>query len=248
MKILSLPLVIIAMLFATTAQADWGKMLEDFKAAGKTMLGQESVTDGLSNDTMINGLREALEVGSRRAISTVSQDGGYLNNPQIRIPLPPRVQQATDIMKKFGMTQLAEDFETSINQAAEKAAPQATELMINAIKAMTIEDAKNILQGENDAATRYFEDKTRPQLASLFSPVVDDSLNQVGATRYYNQLDDRMQAVPMVGQNLNLDLTGYVTDQALNGLFVMLAAEEQKIRENPAARSTELLKQVFGNN
>ena len=245
MKTLTLPLLIIAMLFATTAHADWGKMLEDFKAAGKTMLGQESVTDGLSNETMIDGLREALEVGSRRAINAVGQDGGYLNNPKIRIPLPPRVQQASDIMKKFGMSQLAEDFETSINQAAEKAAPQATELMINAIKAMTIDDAKNILQGESDAATRYFEGKTRPQLASLFSPVVDDSLNQVGATRYYNQLDDRMQAVPLVGQNLNLDLTEYVTNEALNGLFVMLAAEEQKIRENPAARTTELLKTVF---
>lgn len=247
MKILSLPLLLL-LLITTTAQADWGKMLEDFKDAGKSMLGQESNTGDLSNDTMINGLREALEVGSRRAINSVGQDGGYLNNPKIRIPLPPRVQQASDIMKKFGMTQLAEDFETSINQAAEKAAPQATELMINAIKDMTIDDAKNILQGEDDAATRYFEGKTRPQLANLFSPVVDDSLNQVGATRYYNQLDQQMQAVPMLGQNLNMDLTGYVTEQALNGLFVMLAAEEQKIREDPAARSSELLKQVFANN
>lgn len=245
MKTLSLPLMIIAMLLTPPAYADWGKMLEDFKDAGKSMLGKQSNTEGLSNDTMIDGLREALEVGSRRAIDTVGRDGGYLNNPEIRIPLPPRVQQASDIMNKFGMTQLAEDFETSINQAAEKAAPQATELMLSAIRAMTIDDAKNILQGENDAATRYFEDKTRPQLADLFAPVVDDSLNQVGATRHYNQLDDRMQAVPLVGQNLNLDLTSYVTEQALNGLFVMLAAEEQKIRENPAARTTELLKTVF---
>lgn len=244
MKIASLPLLLI-LLFSPAAQADWGKMFEDFKNAGKSMLGQENNTAGLDNDTMINGLREALEIGSRRAISTVSQQGGYLNNPEIRIPLPPRLQQASDLMKQFGMGQMAEDFETSINRAAENAAPQATELMINAIKAMTIEDARNILQGENNAATRYFEDKTRPQLATLFSPVVDDSLNQVGATRYYNQLDEQMQAVPMLGQNLNMDLTDYVTDQALNGLFVMLAAEEMKIREDPAARSTELLKKVF---
>ncbi|MDT8310087.1 MAG: DUF4197 domain-containing protein [Methylophaga sp.] len=244
MKILSLPLLIL-LIITPTAQADWGKMLEDFKDAGKSMLGQQSSTTDLSNDTLIEGLREALQVGSRRAIDSVGQDGGYLNNPKIRIPLPPRVQQASDLMKKFGMTQLAEDFETSINQAAEQAAPKATELMINAIKAMTIEDAKNILQGDNDAATRYFEDKTRPQLANLFSPVVDNSLNQVGATRYYNQLDQQMQAVPMVGQNLDMDLTGYVTEQALNGLFIMLAAEEQKIRKDPAARTTELLKTVF---
>ncbi len=244
MKTSSLPLLLL-LLITPAAQADWGKMLEDFKDAGKSMLGQENNTDGLDDDTLINGLREALEIGSRRAISTVSQQGGYLNNPEIRIPLPPRVQQASDLMKQFGMSQLADDFETSINRAAENAAPQATELMINAIKAMTIEDARNILQGGNDAATRYFEDKTRPQLATLFSPVVDDSLNQVGATRYYNQLDEQMQAVPVLGQNLNMDLTQYVTDQALTGLFVMLAEEEQKIRENPAARSTELLKKVF---
>lgn len=244
MKTASLPLLLL-LLFTPPAQADWGKMFEDFKNAGKSMLGQENNPAGLDNDTMINGLREALEIGSRRAISTVGQQGGYLNNPEIRIPLPPRLQQASDLMKQFGMGQLAEDFETSINRAAENAAPQATELMINAIKAMTIEDASNILQGENDAATRYFEDETRPQLATLFSPVVDDSLNQVGATRYYNQLDEQMQSIPMLGQNINMDLTSYVTDQALNGLFVMLAAEEMKIREDPAARSTELLKKVF---
>lgn len=244
MKTLSLPLMIL-LLFAPAAQADWGKMLEDFKDAGKSMLGQQSSTADLDNDTLINGLREALQVGSRRAIKTVGQDGGYLNNPQIRIPLPPRVQQASDLMKKFGMGQLADDFATSINRAAENAAPQATDLMINAIKAMTIDDAKKILQGENDAATRYFEGKTRPELVSLFSPVIDDSLNQVGATRYYNQLDEQMQAVPVLGQNLNMDLTDYVTEQALNGLFVMLAAEEQKIRENPTARSSELLQKVF---
>lgn len=237
--------LLLLLLITPAAQADWGKMLEDFKDAGKLILGQESNVAGLDNDTMINGLREALEIGSRRAISTIGQQGGYLNNPEIRIPLPPRVQQASDLMRQFGMDQLADDFETSINRAAEHAAPQATELLINAIKTMTIEDAREILQGEDDAATRYFEDKTRPQLVTLFSPVVDNALNQVGATRYYNQLDDQMQAIPMLGQNLNMDLTQYVTDQALTGLFVMLAEEEQNIRENPAARTTDLLKEVF---
>ena len=250
MKKISLSFFLFSIFLSTQVYADWGKMFDDIKDAGKAMLNDEPATssDGLSNSTVIDGLREALTVGSKRAIDTIGQEGGYLNNPKIRIPLPPRVQQASDLMKKFGMTQLANDFETSINQAAEKAAPQATEIMINAIKAMTIDDAKSILQGNDDAATRYFESKTSDKLAALFSPVIDDSLNQVGATRYYNQLDDRMQSVPMVGQSLNLDLTKYVTDQALSGLFVMLAAEEQKIRENPAARTTDLLKQVFANN
>ncbi|AFJ01965.1 hypothetical protein Q7C_796 [Methylophaga frappieri] len=235
-------------LFLTPAHADFGKMLEDFKSAGKTMLGQEQSHDGegLANDTIIDGLREALTLGSQRAIDTIGQEGGFLNNAAIRIPLPPRVQKVSDVMKKFGMSQLADDFENSMNRAAEQAAPEATSILVDAIRSMSISDAKTILQGDQDAATRYFEDKTRPRLATLFSPIVEDSLNNVGATRYYNQLDSKMQAVPVVGQNLNVDLNEYVTQQALDGLFIMLAAEEQKIRENPAARTTSLLKQVFG--
>ncbi len=149
-------------------------------------------------------------------------------------------------MRQLGLNKMADDFEQSINRAAEKAAPQATSIMIDAIKSMTIDDARNILNGENDAATRFFEDRTRGKLADLFEPVIDTSLNEVGATRYYNQLNDKLSSVPVVGQELDMDLQDYVTDQALNGLFVMLAEEEQKIRDNPAARTSEILQQVFG--
>ena len=238
-------LFIFFLMATSPSHADWKKFLEDFSKSGTTALGTSEDTD-LSSDTIANGLKEALEVGTRKAVENVSKEGGYLNNPKIHIPLPPRVQQAAGLMRQLGLNKMADDFEQSINRAAEKAAPQATSIMIDAIKSMTIDDARNILNGENDAATRFFEDRTRGKLADLFEPVIDTSLNEVGATRYYNQLNDKLSSVPVVGQELDMDLQDYVTDQALNGLFVMLAEEEQKIRDNPAARTSEILQQVFG--
>ena len=230
-----------SLLATSPSHADWKKFLEDFSKALESSQGSD-----LSADTIANGLKEALETGTRKAVENVSKEGGYLNNPQIRIPLPPRVQQAAGLMRQLGLNKMADDFEQSINRAAEKAAPQATSIMIDAIKSMTIDDARNILNGETDSATRFFEDKTRGKLAGLFEPIIDTSLNEVGATRYYNQLDDQLSSVPVVGQDLNLDLPDYVTGQALDGLFVMIAQEEQKIRNNPAARTSEILQQVFG--
>lgn len=227
------------------AYADWKQFLNDFSKSGSSVLGDQQGTD-LSSETIANGLKEALEIGTRKAVEKVSQEGGYLNNPQIRIPLPPRVQQAAGLMRQLGLNKMADDFEQSINRAAEKAAPQATSIMIDAIKNMSIDDARTILNGDNDAATRFFEERTRDKLTGLFEPIIDSSLNEVGATRYYNQLDDQLSSVPVVGQDLNLDLQDYVTNQALDGLFVMLAQEEQKIRSNPAARTSEILQQVFG--
>lgn len=238
-------LFIFFLMATSPSHADWKKFLEDFSKSGTTALSTSEGTD-LSSDTIANGLKEALEVGTRKAVENVSKEGGYLNNPEIRIPLPPRVQQAAGLMRQLGLNKMADDFEQSINRAAEKAAPQATSIMIDAIKSMSIDDARTILNGENDAATRFFEDRTRGKLAGLFEPIIDTSLNEVGATRYYNQLDDKLSSVPVVGQELDMDLQDYVTDQALNGLFVMLAQEEQKIRDNPAARTSEILQQVFG--
>jgi hypothetical protein len=242
---ISWTLFIFFLMATSPSHADWKKFLEDFSKTGTTALGTSEGSD-LSSDTIANGLKEALEVGTRKAVENVSKEGGYLNNPEIRIPLPPRVQQAAGLMRQLGLNKMADDFEQSINRAAEKAAPQATSIMIDAIKSMSIDDARNILNGESDAATRFFEDRTRGKLAGLFEPIIDTSLNEVGATRYYNQLDDKLSSVPVVGQELDMDLQDYVTDHALNGLFVMLAQEEQKIRDNPAARTSEILQQVFG--
>ncbi|MFW1678205.1 DUF4197 domain-containing protein [Pontibacter sp. JAM-7] len=234
-------------LSVATSHAGWKDLVKDIKESGEQILQQpdNTTTSNLDTSTLIAGLKEALQVGSQRVVETVSQPGGYLDNPKIRIPLPPSIDKVAGILKKYGLESQVTEFEHSINRAAENAAPQAAELLVTAVKEMSIEDAKKIYQGADNAATEYFEEHTRGKLQQLFMPEVNSSLQQVGATRYYSQLAGEAKSLPYVGDQLNVDLDQYVTDQALDGLFTMLAVEEKKIRDNPAARTTELLKQVF---
>ncbi|MCC5797723.1 MAG: DUF4197 domain-containing protein [Methylophaga sp.] len=231
---------------ATSVAGGWGGLLDNLNQSTRILLGQESA-GSTDTATLISGLKQALEIGTERAVAEVSQPGGYLNNANIRIPLPTQVQQAGRLMRQLGLGQLADNFENSMNRAAEQAAPQATAIMMDAIRNMTIEDARGILEGGDNAATEFFQRKTRDQLTDMFRPTISNSLDSVGSTRYYNDLNRQVSAVPVVGQNLNVDLPDYVTGKALDGLFLMIAAEEKKIRDNPAARTTELLQQVFGN-
>lgn len=251
--LLALPLSIaLSLPLATGAHAGFGDLLKNLEDAGKEVLkgtqeGDSAMSSAaaLDTETLINGLKQALEVGSRRAIETISQEGGYLNNANIRVPLPGTLQQASGLLRKMGMGAQVDEFEASMNHAAEKAAPAATQLIIDAVKGMTIEDARRIYEGPDNAATTYFEEKTRARLTELFMPSVRDSMNEVGVTRYYNVVAEEAKQLPYVGQNLNVDLENHVTAKALDGLFYTLAAEEKRIRENPAARTTELLKKVF---
>ncbi|NQY25895.1 MAG: DUF4197 domain-containing protein [Piscirickettsiaceae bacterium] len=247
----TLSLLLATSLFSGASSADWGSFLDDIGDAASGLFSEGTTSDaissslGLDTNTIISGLKEALDTGTRLAIDNVSKADGYLANELIRIAMPPELKQASDLMRQFGLSAQADQFEQSMNHAAEKAAPEATNIIISAIKDMTIEDANAILQGNDDAATQYFKDKTTTQLTELFRPTITDSLNQVGTTKYYNDLAGQVAAIPLVGENINLDLSAYVTEQALNGLFAMIAIEEKKIRDNPAARTTELLKQVF---
>ena len=248
----TLSLLLATSLFSGSSSADWGSFLDDLSTAASDLLSGTDSTEAsssvLDTNTIISGLKEALDIGARLAIDNVSKTDGYLANELIRIAMPPELQQASDLMRKFGLSAQADQFEQSLNRAAEKAAPEATNIIVNAIKDMSIEDANAILQGEDDAATHYFRDKTTTRLTELFRPTIENSLNQVGTTKYYNDLAGQVAAIPLLGENINLDLPGYVTEQALNGLFTVIAQEEKKIRDNPAARTTELLKQVFSNN
>lgn len=245
--------ILVASLSSTT-YAGWADALkeavkdEDIQKAvmDKTLSSSKSGTNtSFDTETLINGLKEALEVGSKRAIEEISQPGGYLENKAIRIPLPDGIDKVASLLRKYGLEDQVDQFEKSMNSAAEKAAPQATNLIVNAVKEMTFEDAKKIYEGSDDAATQYFKEKTGKQLRELFQPSVKESLDQVGTTRYYNDLAKEAKDIPFVGEKVNVDLDNYVTEEALNGLFTMLAAEEKQIRENPAARSTDLLKKVF---
>jgi uncharacterized protein DUF4197 len=242
-------LILLACFYTGNVQADWSKFFDDMSKAGKQyLIADDSTASSIVDiNTIISGLKEALDVGSRAAIENVSQPDGYFSNDLIRIPLPSELQQISDLMRQFDLASQADQFEKSMNQAAENAAPQATNIIIDAIHKIRFEDANNILTGADDAATQYFKEHTRQQLSDLFEPTIKESLNQVGSTKYYSVLVNQVASLPLVGENINLDLPSYVTEQALDGLFTMIALEEKKIRENPTARTTELLQKVFAN-
>lgn len=203
------------------------------------------LADGLTNEDIVQGLKEALEVGTGNAVSTAGRRDGYLGNPAIRIPLPGPVAKVETALRIAGFGDTVDNFVTSMNRAAEKAAPEAKSIFWDALREMTFSDARQILNGREDEATLYFKDKTSAKLSELFKPMVHDAMGDVGVTRSYQELDARVRSLPFADQ-LAFDLDQYVTDRAMDGLFHLLAEEESKIRTNPAARTTELLKKVFG--
>lgn len=192
------------------------------------------------------GLKEALAVGTGNAVKALSRTDGYLGDAAVKILLPDKLQTAADILKKAGYQKEVDDLTLSMNRAAEAAAPKAKPIFENAVKAMSFEDARKILAGKNTAATEYFKSKTSGQLTEAFTPAVSDSMQQVGVARAYKALTDRYTSMVPFGKMDGLDLDRYVTQKAVGGLFVKIGQEESKIRTNPAARTTELLKSVFG--
>ena len=203
-------------------------------------------SDSISESEIVRGLKQALEIGTGKAVDLVSKKGGYFNNPQIKIPLPESVKKVEKLLRGVGFGSEVDAFELSMNNAAERAAPEAKSIFWDAIKEMKIDDAKKILNGRDDEATLYFKDKTYARLETIFEPIIKETMGEVGVTRIYQDLNTKVEKIPFA-DSFSFDLDKYVTDGALNGLFHMLAEEEKKIRSDPAARVTDLLKKVFGN-
>jgi hypothetical protein len=201
---------------------------------------------GLEEGQVVSGLKEALSVGTANAVAATSAVDGYFANAAIRILLPEKLQKAAALMKKVGFRQEVDDFVLSMNRAAEKAAPQAKARFVAAIREMTFDDARRILEGGDTAATDYFEGKTRRKLYDDFRPAVAKSMDEVGVTRSYKRMMAKYAALPLAPRAESLDLDRHVTEKALDGLFHMVGQEERKIRTDPAARVTEILKTVFG--
>ncbi len=195
--------------------------------------------------TTVSGLKEALNVGTEKAITSLSKPDGYLGNPMAKILLPDKIQKIAEVVAKLGYQKQIDEFILSMNRAAEAAAPKAIPLFADAIKTMSFDDARKILQGGDTAATRYFREKTSTRLYGEFKPVIAENMNKVGATKAYKEMMAPYEALPFAPQE-SLDLDSYVTNKALDGLFLMIGQEEKKIRSNPAARVTDLLKTVFG--
>jgi len=202
----------------------------------------------LDTNVIVKGLKEALATGTEKAVAAVSRPDGYFRNQLIKILLPRKIQQVADVAAQIGFQQQVDTFVLSMNRAAEKAAPQAARYFGNAIRQMTVEDARQILNGGDTAATTFFEKKTRAQLFEAFKPSVNTAMNQAGTARAYKELIGKYEATPLAAFSgkPSLDLDEYVTNKALDGLFLMVAEEEKKIRKDPAARTTDLLRKVFG--
>jgi hypothetical protein len=193
-------------------------------------------------------LRAALEKGSVAAVANLGRVDGFLGNPQVKIPLPESAQRAEHAMRRLGMGKYADELIVTMNRAAEQAVPEAAEILGGAIKQMSVADAKGILTGGTNAATLYFRRTSETNLFTKFLPIVQKATAQTGVTASYKQMTDRASG-GLFGNVVKAqapDIDGYVTQKAMDGLFLMISEEERRIRENPAARTTELLQKVFG--
>lgn len=241
MKKFILPALSILMLMACTTQ----QIQQTANAAKETMNGKPA-SNPLTNEEVISGLRDALTVGTNNSSAFASKLDGYYKNPALFIPFPPEAQKVKDWASKMGMNKQVDEFVMTLNRSAEEAAKDAAPIFVNAIKGMSIGDGFAILKGADNAATQYLKDKTTAELRLKFTPVVQNAINKVQVTKYWNPIITNYNKVPFV-EKQNPDLTAYVTDRAMEGLFKLIADEELKIRKDPAARVTDILKRVFGN-
>lgn len=231
-------LIVVVLAGCTSAQ-----LSQTINDLNKTLGGETPLTTA----EVADGLREALIQGISKGSDLVSQTDGYFKNPEIKIPFPPDVKKVENTLRDIGLGSEVDRFILTLNRGAEEAAKEAKPIFIQAIRSMTIDDAWAILKGEQDAATQYLRRTTSAQLREKFKPVIQSALNKVNATRYYSELVNRYNQIPFV-EKVNPNLDDYATDKAIDGLFLMIAKEEKLIREDPVARTTDLLKRVFGYN
>lgn len=233
-------IMLLGVLFASANPA-WAQFDQMLKGLGGAMKG----SDGLSDVKIGSGLQEALKVGTENAVLKTGQTDGFFGNKIIKILMPKTLQRIERPLRLVGYGPQIDEFVLSMNRAAEKAVPFAKEIFWDAIGQMTFDDARKILNGGDTAATDYFKAKTSNKLHAAFRPTVENVMNDVGVTRQYNDLMGRYKSVPFA-QSITFDVNQYVTERATDGLFYVVGQEEKKIRTNPAARVTDLLKDVFG--
>ena len=199
---------------------------------------------GISNAEMASGLRQALDFGIDKQVTKLTRKDGFYKNELVKILLPEELQKLDDGLRAVGLGNLADEGLKALNRAAEDAVKEATPIFVNAVKDITFNDAKNILLGEDDAATTYLNSKTQTELYNKFKPVIDNSFSKVGADQIWTNLITRYNNLPLTN-DVNPDLTDYVTTEALKGVYTMIAVEEKEIRNKVSSRTTDLLKKVF---
>jgi hypothetical protein len=238
MKRLGVVLVLAGVLFSTVEMN--AQLLKDAKK-----LVQQKSSGGLTEKDAADGIKEALTNGTGEAVKLVSAADGFFGNPEIKIPFPQDAKIVETKLRQVGLGSKVDEAILSINRAAEDAGKEAKPIFIAAVKNMTVKDAVNIVKGEDNAATMYLKQSSTAELSTKFQPVIKASLDKVSATKYWEDLIKAYNKIPMV-QKMNPNLTQYVTDKAIEGLFVMVAKEELKIRKDPKAQTSALLKKVFG--
>ena len=245
---------------AQRAIAEANRMLQEIRAARQTSAPPSSASSAsaaspalktlaagdLSGDAVTRGLKEALGKGLESALARLGSDGGFLTNMAVRIPMPEQLTVADALLRKIGQGKLADDFVASMNHAAEQAVPAAAETFAGALRQMTVQDAQKLLQGPDDAATQFFRKATDATLRERFRPIVQQATAKTGVTAAYKLVADKAVVASPFAKQEALDVDGYVTGKALDGLFKTIAEEEKRIRQNPVARTTDLLKSVFG--
>lgn len=236
MKTHRLFLGLLVLAFATASFAQIGDITKQLG------LGNQN---NLSDSKIASGLREALQVGATNAVKLTGRPNGYFGNQAIKILMPKNLQPIEKGLRAVGYGPKVDDFILSMNRSAETAAPAAKKIFLDAILAMTFDDARKILSGGDTAATDYFKAKTTDRLTAAFRPVVEKTMNENSVTQQYNALVGQAQSIPFM-KSPNLDISQYVVSKALDGLFYTLGQEEKKIRKDPVARTTSLLKEVFG--
>jgi len=254
MKTTPFTLLIVGLLASAGARADIFDLFKPKPAPAGTTTAAASLA-GLSQDQMVGGLKEALSKGVQQAVSNLGKPDGFLADLKVRIPMPDNLQKVEKTLRMLRQDQLAEEFVATMNRAAEQAVPQAAAVLGDSVKQMSIADARSILTGTNNAATQYFRRTSETNLYSKFLPIVSAATDKAGVTAAYKRMAEKASGglggfagvgAGLLGKEMP-DLDGYVTHKTLDGLFLKIADQEKLIRENPAARTTDLLKTVFGN-
>jgi len=234
---------------SSVVHAGWKDYLDVLTDTGKTAqptVPQTAPAVNLTDSEMVSGLKEALGKGTQFAVDQLGREGGFLDNAAVKIPMPESLTWVESTLRTLHQEELADEFVATMNHAAEQAVPEAAGIFGEAIKNMSVEDARGILTGPDDAATEYFRAHTSAALTEKMRPIVAEATSRAGVTSAYKNMTSSAGGLTGLLGTGATDLDGYVTGKTLDGLFLMIAEEEKKIRENPLARSTDLLKKVFG--
>lgn len=208
-------------------------------------LSQAGLLDSFSDKDASGGMREALSQGAEQAVKLLGKEDGFLGNPKVRIELPGKLKEAESALRMMGQGQRIDELKTSMNRAAEQAVPEARALLVNAVKQMSVQDVKNVLTGGDDAATRYFREKTSEELGKRFLPIVSKVTGKLAVSQQYNAIAGKASGMGLLKPE-DASVEQYVTRKALDGLYLMIAEQEREIRQNPAQAAGTLAKKVFG--